>query len=169
AEARDHLMPVIRSSTLFAATNASNKAKIVWRPITDATGVGLAIDRPTGIAYVTEDQLASMKLGVDQARDLALANLARRSTHELAQIAPGVWSAAEKDNYDSSRLLLVDKIRKLPVAPPIVAAVPNRETLLVTSGKDAKALLAMADLVEKAAGDPRSIHAIALCLDGNTW
>ena len=41
--------------------------------------------------------------------------------------APGVWASPWRDNYDASRLVLLDLIRRHKVKGDYVAMVPNRD------------------------------------------
>src|SRR6185436_10964231 len=85
------------------------------------------------------------------------------------QVQPGLWTSPLHDNYDSSRIFLYGEIAKLGLAGTVVAMIPNRDTLYLAGADDAKALLAMADLAEKASEEPRPIHTMPLCLAGTTW
>ncbi|CAN5836553.1 hypothetical protein BH11MYX3_BH11MYX3_12950 [soil metagenome] len=173
ADARLHMRPVVRAGMYFdlevqAGKLADSSGRAMSEPIGAATGIGIGIDSADSIMVATDKQLASWKMSFDEAKAVALQNL-RALDLKFEKVAPGVWSSSQHDNYDSSRLLLVDEITRLGMAPPVVALIPNRDTLLLASGKDAKGLLAMADLAEKAIEEPRPIHTVPLCLANKRW
>ena len=171
-DARARLRPVVRAGLYFEIDLQLGKATTddgtLSEPLGDATAIGIGVDSPDSISLATVKQLASWKLSFAEAKDIAIANL-RAMNLGFEKVAPGVWASAAHDNYDSSRLLLVDEINALGLAPPVVAMIPNRDALFLASGKDAKALLAMADLAETAAVEPRPIHTVALCLVNKLW
>src|SRR5436853_346163 len=49
----------------------------------------------------------------------------------------GVYISATGDNYDASRLMMLDLVRKMPVRGDYIAMVPNRDTLVITGSDDA--------------------------------
>ena len=116
----------------------------------------------------TKKQLEAWKITLPQAMDIALANLAAKGV-PFRELSPGLWTSPAHDNYDSSRIFLYDEIAKLKLKGTVVAMIPNRDTLLLASSEDAKALLAMADAADKVSEEPRPIHTVPLCLSGKTW
>jgi hypothetical protein len=97
---------------------------------------------------------------------IAIDNLRAASHEPFDQPAKGVFVSPWHDTYDAARLLVPDVIAKLAIKGRPVALVPNRDTLIVAGDRDAPALLAAADLAEKAYAPPRQIDAIARCWDG---
>jgi hypothetical protein len=81
----------------------------------------------------------------------------------------GVYLAATRDGYDSSRLILLDVIRQFRVAGDFVAMVPNPDTLIVTGSEDMKGLKGMLGLATNALKQPRPISGVAVRLDGDDW
>jgi hypothetical protein len=155
AEARTRLRPVVRAGLYFdlelqGAKLTAGQQRTLSEALGDATGIGIGVDSADSIMLATDKQLASWKLAFVEAKTIAIANL-RAMDIGFDKVAPGVWASTAHDNYDSSRLLLVDEITALGLSPPVVAMIPNRDSLFLASGKDAAALLAMADLAEPAA------------------
>ncbi len=173
ADARSRMRPVVRAGIYFdlelqSGKLAASSGRAMAEPLGGATGIGIGIDSPDSIMIATDKQLATWKISFEEAKTIAIQNL-RAIDFKFETVAAGVWSSSLHDNYDSSRLLLVDEIGKLGMAAPVVALIPNRDTLLLASGKDAKALLAMAELAEKASLEPRPIHTVPLCLANKLW
>ena len=81
----------------------------------------------------------------------------------------GVYLSATGDNYDASRLLIKDAIRRFQVKGDHIAMIPNRENLIVAGSEDVKGLAGMVKLAAKAMKEPRPISGIALRLDGDEW
>ena len=140
-----------------------------YRVIGDHFGAGLVYDLPHAMSQVNGRQLVRWQVDFDEAMHVAIENLRRISEQGLAQIAPGVWMSTWRDNYDPSRLLLVDMINAHEVDGDPVAMVPNRDTLLLTGSQDEKGLEIMAIAAEKAIQQPRPIHAMPLSLEFGAW
>jgi hypothetical protein len=81
----------------------------------------------------------------------------------------GVYLSVTSDNYDASRLLLLDAIRQLDVEGELVAMAPNRDSLIVAGTEDLEALTGMLALAKDALQKPRIISATAVRLDGDEW
>ncbi|MBV1880993.1 MAG: hypothetical protein KUG82_05130 [Pseudomonadales bacterium] len=77
---------------------------------------------------------------LEEVRSFAIANLWKKSDAPYLQIAEGVWQSPWQDGYDSSRILLVDKLRELEVIGETVVFIPSRDHLLVVGSEDVEAL-----------------------------
>ncbi|MBL8622475.1 MAG: hypothetical protein JNK64_14275 [Myxococcales bacterium] len=173
-EARAQLRPVVRAGVYFDAAltddapPGSPPVALPRRPLGEVTGVGLAFDLPTSMQLVTAGDLVLLGLSFDDALALAIQHL-DATPAPFVELRPGVWTAAANDGYATSRLLLVDPIRRLPLRGAPVALIPNRDTLLIAGDRDVAALRAIADLATDAAAAPRAIHTVPLCLRGAAW
>ena len=174
AVVRAKLLPAVRAGMYFdwqlqhAGKEPLPAQRAVYVPIGEMTGAGVAIDEDNSMQIATDKQLAAWGVTIDQALDIATKNLARKGT-PFEQVQRGLWTSPAHDNYDASRLLLLDEIKKLGLKGTVVAMIPNRDTLYLAGSDDPKALLAMADLAEKAAEEPRPIHTVPVCLTGTRW
>src|SRR4029079_1237660 len=81
----------------------------------------------------------------------------------------GVFVSATGDNYDASRLIMLDLVRKMPVRGDYIAMVPNRDTLVITGSDDSAGLQIMAKIAEDSFQKPRPISTVALKLAGDEW
>jgi hypothetical protein len=81
----------------------------------------------------------------------------------------GVYLSMSHDNYDASRLLLLDMVRKMQVKGDAVAMIPNRDTLIMTGSEDWDGLKAMIGLAKEALQQPRPISGLAVRLRGDEW
>jgi hypothetical protein len=86
-----------------------------------------------------------------------------------SEVGEGVFISANSDNYDASRLVLLDLIRKIPVRGEPIAMVPNRDTLIVTGSEDEAGLKVMCKVGEDSFQKPRPISTVALRLVGDQW
>lgn len=137
--------------------------------LADHLAVSLAVDWPSTMMYVTDDHLSGWGISFDDALERARDNLWSTSRGKFAKPAAGVYLAPWGDSYDSSRLFLYDLLWHLEVDGDHVAAVPNREALIVTGSEDYGGLAMMAKLCQKAQNDPRPISCIPVILQGKRW
>jgi hypothetical protein len=96
--------------------------------------VVFVLDRPTTVAYLTEDLLAQLELTPAEALDVARANLARTFGRDVVRQAVGsrnVNIIKSCDTFDAARLLLVPGY--LEPGESLVALVPDRDTLVLTA------------------------------------
>ena len=88
-----------------------------------------AIDSPTKMLAVTEDQLATRGITLDELLDTARMNLREISQDPFTEVAPGIWAAPWQDSYDAARLALPEVLQRV-CTDPLVAA-PTRDLLFV--------------------------------------
>ena len=140
-----------------------------YRVVADHYGAGLVYDLPHAMSQINGQQLTRWGVDFDEAMDVALDNLRKISEQGFARLAPGVWRSAWRDNYDPSRLLLVDLIAAHEVDGDPVVMVPNRDTLLLTGSEDEVGLGIMAAAAEEATQQPRPIHTMPIRLEFGSW
>ena len=166
------LLPVVRTRSYFDLANV-NKGKGAVLPhqvLGEHFGVGLVYDLPEAMRSITQDNLDDWGVTFYEALEAARHNLTQL---EHAFIGPkegeGVYLSTIRDSYGSSRLILLDLIRRLRVAGDFVAMVPNPETLIVTGSDDLDGLKGMLGLAANGLHEPRPISGIAVRLDGDEW
>ncbi len=140
-----------------------------YRVVAHHYGAGLVYDLPHAMSQINGQQLTRWGVEFDEAMDVALDNLRKISEHGFTRLAPGVWRSAWRDNYDPSRLLLIDMIAAHEVDGDPVVMVPNRDTLLLTGSDDEVGLGVMAAAAEEAAQQPRPIHTMPIRLEFGSW
>jgi Protein of unknown function (DUF1444) len=174
-DASHDLLPGVRNRSTFELFKlqvvAEGGSGYDWpyRPLADYYGAGLIYDLPHAMSQINGQQLERWGVEFDEAMDVALDNLRQLSTSGLVPVANGVWQSPWRDNYDASRILLVDLITACDVDGDPVVMVPNRDTLLVAGSYDPVGLTLMAELAEKVLQQPRPIHAMPLRLEYGTW
>ncbi|MFG6432201.1 hypothetical protein [Roseateles sp. LYH14W] len=177
AEARPKIMPVVRSTggmgiarLSTAGTDAPPGSEAAQRPLVADLVVALVIDLPNSMMYVQERSLTEWGVSWEQALQDAMDNLRCLPEHGgWSEIAPGVWSGAWGDAYESSRLLLPDLIYRLGIHDPVAMA-PFRNALLVTSAANAAGIEHIVRIAHDALdGQGRWVSFELLRLQGTTW
>jgi hypothetical protein len=127
----------------------------------------LAYDLPTSMATINDEQLEKWGVTFYEAMEVARQNL-EETTKQVAQ-AGSLYIVTHGDSYDSSRLLLTDRMRKLDFQGDIITLVPNRDSLFLAGSDDPEALAIMAELAKEPLEGPRSISGIAFRLVDDEW
>ncbi len=177
--ARPRLLPVIRAADdlgiakLTAQRLATDREPWkAWlsRPLVGDLVIAIVCDAPNALAYVTEESLSDWSRSYEEVLEDALSNL--RDLPEAGgwkEVHSGVWSGEWGDAYESSRLLLPDLIHRLGVPDP-VAMVPFRNSIVVTSARNAPGIAAMAALVRiSLETSNRWLSFQPIQLDGQVW
>ena len=119
---------------------------------------------------IGNDDLKRWRVTFYEALEAARENLTKLPSRFIGpKEGEGVYLSATNDNYDASRLLLLDMIRGFQVKGEYVAMAPNRDTLIVTGSKDELGLKGMAALAKDALQKPRPMSGLALRLEGDEW
>lgn len=179
-DASHDLMPIVRTPGFFdgarlgiqlaGTETGKSPSKLVFQPLNDYLGVGLAYDLPAAMKYIDEDQLNKWNVSQFQALETARHNLEQLGELGWAKIGSGFYSLLAGDDYNASRLICLDLIRSMEVQGDLVAAVPNRGSLLLTGTEDDEGLRIMGELVEKGfKEDTRPISGILFRLCGDEW
>lgn len=170
-DAKPDLMPLLRARSYYEVdvARAGNGAAlpIPYEIVADSLCLALAYDLPKSMATVTEDQLEKWGVSLYEALEVAKQNL-RERTESYGQIG-SVYTMANGDSYDASRLVLTDWVQGLDLRGDPIAMVPNRETLLVTGSEDSDGLAALATIAVEAFQHERRISGIPLRFADGEW
>jgi hypothetical protein len=161
---RGLLLPVIRSRRVYQC-----QTLCVHKPLANDLAIGVVVDRPDAMMYLVPAECDKLGLSVDGAVEAANANLRNASDKDFRKIRNGTYVSAFGDDYDSSRLLLIDRIRSLPVKGCHLAAVPNRRTLIITGSEDIAGLRYMSESCLRAEVLPRFDTGQILRLGDDRW
>jgi hypothetical protein len=173
-EAKTKLLPRVRErwyheSMKLVLSQSGDSLSITTRRLNDELTLELVIDLPDAVAIVTDKHLYDWKLSFDEALIIAKDNLWRISVKDFVEIEPGVFMSPFNDTHDASRMLLSDLVWQLPVKGRVVAAVPNRNFLVVTGSEDVAGLSFVAKLVERSLSEPRPMTGHLFVLQEGTW
>jgi hypothetical protein len=133
----------------------------------DGLSVVFVLDRPTTVAYLTEDLLAQLQLTPAQALDVARTNLARTFARDVVREAvtsKNLNVIKSCDTFDAARLLLVPGY--LEPGESLVALVPDRDTLVLTGPPADGDWTGLRKLARANAGDPLCTEPLVVTADG---
>ncbi len=173
-DAKPDLMPVVRSRSYFERNNVEVTDGLPldrsYEVLGEHFGIGLVYDLPESMRSIPQASLDAWGVTFYEALEAAMENfLSLEGKFIGPESGIGAYLSATGDNYDASRLLLKDAIRRFRVKGDHIAMVPNRENLIVVGSEDAKGLAGMAKLAAQAMKEARPISGIALRLDGDEW
>jgi hypothetical protein len=174
-EAARGLLPRVRDLGYYAMTKLRFEVEELdyieppFKPLASHLAVGLAYDRPESIVEITRDALEKWERSFEEALEIARDNLWNLSRGKFEQIAPGVYLSPWQDNHDASRLYLYDLLWHLDVAGDVVAAIPNRDTLLITGSESADGLRVIAAICEEVAQQTHPISTVPVILSEKEW
>jgi hypothetical protein len=170
------LLPVVRSRFYYAAADLQGRAQggqgmdIPQQLLGDHLCVSLVYDLPTAMRSISQDDLDHWQVTFYEALEASRRNLEQMGPTAFVAIPEKrIYISANHDNYDASRLLILDLIRRLEVRGDPVVLVPNRDTLIVTGTEEDDGLTFLASAAEKSFQEPRPISAIPLVLRDDEW
>lgn len=179
ADVHPDLLPVVRSrfylesAALQSQVRGGAGAIVPHQIIGDHLALSLVYDLPEAMRSIVYGDLERWSVSFYEAIEAARQNLERMGNVSFASLqseaGDGVFISANSDNYDASRLILLDLIHKIPVRGDVIAMVPNRDTLIITGSEDAAGLQVMCQIGEDSFQKPRPISATALRLVGDQW
>ncbi len=135
----------------------------------DHLSVGLVYDLPDCMRTIVAQDLDNWQVNYFEAYEAALTNLRHKEDPVFVSPAQGVYLSATGDNYDASRMVLVDMIRQFEVEGDPVVMVPNRDTLIVTGTRELNGLKVMLARAKQALEEPRPISSLAFRLENDEW
>lgn len=174
-DAKYDLLPTIRSRafiefTILQLENEGGRGpNWPYQVVGDHLALGLVYDLPQAMRSISQEDLDRWEVTFYEALEAARENLAKIGEQVFVGIADRAYVSATGDNYDASRLILLDSIRQLTVQGDYVAMVPNRDTLIITGSDDDEGLGILASLAEEAFKKPRPMTAMLFRLDGDEW
>lgn len=174
-EIRVLLRPRIRPRTMFEvdakqAVEAIQQGDaevpaLFYRPLAEHLGVGLAIDRPDRIQYITD--VSEYKLSGDELLAMALSNLRDATRTGLEKLEDGLWAGSWGDEFAPERVLLDELFRDLPAG--CMVFLPGADRIFVVDPRARAALHRALELVEERLERPRSIVSFALRREEGEW
>ena len=174
ADASPDLLPTVRarsySTSMELHARDSGEPSFVWPHIAigEHLAVGIVYDLPESMILIQQDQLDEWGVSFLEAFEIARENLSHLDG-TLTSIDNRLYIADSKDNFDATRLLMVEWIKRLRVDGAPVAMVPDRDTLLITGSRDEKGLTMMTRMAREAVERPRRINTITFRLDDDAW
>ena len=129
----------------------------------------LVYDTDTAMRSISNEELQQWGVSFGEAFEIAIENLDQAST-VFSSIGNHLHSSVSGDNYDSARILLLDRIRSFDVVGEHVVAVPQRDAMYIAGSDDAASLRMLFELTEMATSDePRPLSPLPLILKNGEW
>jgi len=178
ADINPDLLPVVRSRFYLESVILQSRARggegvtVPQQMIGDHLSLSLVYDLPQAMRSIIQDDLDKWGITFYEAVEAARSNLEQMGNVAFASLqgqASGVYISATGDNYDASRLIMLDLVRKMPVRGDYIAMVPNRDTLVISGSDDPAGLEVMCKVAEDSFQKPRPISTVALRLVGDDW
>jgi hypothetical protein len=179
ADIHPDLLPVVRSRFYLESVMLQSRARggegiaVPQQFIGDHLSLSLVYDLPQAMRSIIQDDLDKWGVSFYEAVEASQQNLEQMGNVSFASLqnegGEGVYISATGDNYDASRLVMLDLVRKMPVRGDYIAMVPNRDTLVITGSNDAAGLEIMCKIAEDSFQKPRPISTVALKLVGDEW
>jgi len=173
------LLPVVRSRFYLESVMLQSRARggegvaVPQQLIGDHLSLSLVYDLPQAMRSIIQGDLNKWGVSFYEAVEASQHNLEQMGNVSFASLqndgGEGVYISATGDNYDASRLVMLDLVRKMPVRGDYIAMVPNRDTLVITGSEDAASLEVMCKIAEDSFQKPRPISTVALKLVGDEW
>lgn len=174
-EARDHLRPKIWTRAQFAnmelqqRIDGDDPLDLPLYPLGEHLLTTVVYDLPSSMRSLSDEDFERWNTSYYEALEAARINL-DEATLAWARIGDHFHSSLTGDNYDSSRILLADRIRELDLIGAPIAMVPTRDSLLIAGSEDIVSLTMMLDLADESLQkDPRPLSGIPLRLVDDDW
>lgn len=169
-DAKADLLPKLESRAELEADNLEGRfGERPYHVIGEHLGLTLVYDWPSAVMWIGQDELQKWGVTFDEAIEIARQNLLTLAPPVLTGHRPGFYMSHTGDNYDATRLILVELIRELPVKGSPVALAANRDTVIITGTDDEEGLASMAEIAADAVKMPYSLAPLAFRLDGGDW
>lgn len=167
------ILPTVHSRSFFELSklklDKQSELETPYQVISKHLAVGLCYDTPNSVMYLNQSHLNEWRISFDDLLNKAKDNLWKKTCNQFDSLMPGVYISKYQDIYDASRLLFWERINYLDVQGKPVAAVPDRNTLIVTGSDDENGLLYMSSICEKALEKTRLICTIPIVLENGAW
>jgi hypothetical protein len=173
------LLPVVRSRFYLESVMLQSRVRggegiaVPQQVIGDHLSLSLVYDLPQAMRSIIQDDLDKWGVSFYEAVEASQHNLEQMGNVSFASVqnegGDGVYISATGDNYDASRLIMFDLVRKMPIRGDCIAMVPNRDTLIITGSDDTAGLEIMCQIAEDSFQKPRPISTVALKLAGDEW
>lgn len=173
----DSLLPAVRGRGYFElarlqkAIDGDGKTEEQY-VMTLGSDIAVTVARDSGdvVGLLTESSYPRVGLTKDEAMNIAIRNLRKRSNADWGEVGPSLFQSAWHDYYDPARLLLPDLIERLPIRGNPVAIAVDTDTLFVTGSENTEALLEMSERARKAFKQAtRRISGQAITFVGGRW
>ena len=174
-DAKGHLRPKIWCRATFEFLELKRRIEggeeidIPLYPLGSHLYSSLVYDTEAAMRSISNAELDTWGVSYYEALECACQNL-EEATMAYSSIGDHFHSAISGDNYDSSRVLLLDRIKAMEVLGDHVAGVPQRDAMYVAGNEDEVSLRILFELTLRTTTDePRPLSPLPLKLDDGQW
>ncbi|HEY1603529.1 MAG TPA: hypothetical protein VGG64_28270 [Pirellulales bacterium] len=174
-DAKPDLLPTIRPRAMLDVlrldqeiAGSTEPTELAALPLSEHLVVCLAYDLPNTMQLVNNKALRQWGASAYEAGEIARHNLEARPFN-LIRTTSNLYVFECGDAYDSSRMLMLDKVRDLEFQGKTIAIPITRNCLMVTGSEELDGLGQMAEQAESMKEDPRPLCSIPHMLDGDEW
>ncbi len=173
-DARPDILPIVRSRTYFEIENLQRRlqgepqGELPFVEVCDHLLAMPIYDLPEAMRSIAPQRLEQWNRSLYELMEIAVENLDQIKAI-VTTLDDRVFLFRNQDNYDASRLLLLNRIRDLPVQGLPVAMVPTRDCLMVTGDEDDIGMQLMIDIAKQHLKDPRPISVTPCRMTGEGW
>lgn len=143
-------------------------ANLPLMPLGSHMYYSIVYDTEHAMQSISSEQLEEWGVSFEQAFQVALQNL-EESSSAIAQIGDHFFAPATGDNYDSARVMQIDRISSLDTPGDCIAMVAERDGLYITGSQDETGLKLMVSLTDQANENARPICPVPLVLTDSGW
>ena len=174
-DAKANLRPKIWNRSTFEFTELRCKVEgkdslnLPLYPVGSHLYSSLVYDTEHSMRSISKDDLETWGVSYYEAMEHAVQNLDNATT-AYSKIGDNFYSSISGDNYDSARLLTLDRIRSFEVPGQHIAVAPHRDALHVTGSDDPESLKIMFELTKIGAEEEvRPLCPLPLILEDGHW
>jgi uncharacterized protein YtpQ (UPF0354 family) len=173
-DVRPDLLPTVRTRSMLdvlrldAEIAGGQSIDVPWLPLTDHLVVCLVYDLPSSMRFVSQENLDTWGVTLDEAVEVARKNL---EEHECSVMALGekLFILENGDAYDGTRILMTDLIGRFELAGEPIALPITRDCLMVAGSQDIEGLNLMLALAQEKTGNARPLCPIPIHLVDEKW
>ena len=123
------------------------------------------------VSTIAPETLAENGVTPDEAAHIAKAAMLRSiDTAQWERIGESIWISSYEDDYDFSRVVAANEMRRFPFDGPAVVFVPSQSICLVTNNPTAETLTNMIEPGNEAAANHKTFSQLLWTVDeGNMW
>lgn len=173
-DAQCDILPIVRSRAYLEIDNLQRRLEGKPRfelPYIEVGSHLLALpiyDLPEAMRSIDPERLSQWNRSFYELMETALENLDQIKA-VVTTLDERLFLFRNQDNYDASRILLIDRIRDLPVKGLPVAMAPTRDCLMITGDEDDVGMQLMIDIAKQHLKDPRPISLTPCRMTGEGW
>ena len=174
-EAKQNLRPKIWNRSTFEfmelkrQINGGEAADLPLYPLGSHLYSSLVYDTDNAMRTVSNENMRKWGTTYFEALEIACERL-HDTTMVMTKIGDGFHSSVSGDNYDSSRILLVNRNREFDVDGDYISTIPHRDVMYLTGSEDQDSLSKLFELTAKATEEElRPLSPLPLRLVDGQW